>query len=181
MIKNIILLGPPGVGKGSQAEQISKNCGLIHISTGEIFREEIVSKSDLGKKVEEIVNSGHYVSDELTNEIVKKRLQKDDVLKSGFILDGYPRTINQVNFLNENNIAIDSVILLFADKDVIIKRLLNRGRQDDTLEKIKTRLEVYEKQTAPLIDFYEEKGIIVEVNSNDTIDKCWKRIEQKVF
>ena len=191
---NIVLLGPPGAGKGTVAALLKKELGVPHISTGDIFRENRKNGTDLGKKVESILASGGLVPDEVTIEMVRDRLSKDDTA-SGYILDGFPRTIAQAEAL-ECIDTIDHVLNFVLSTEEIISRLSGRRlckstgriyhiksnppkvegiddetgepliqRDDDKPEAIKHRLEVYEEQTAPLIEFYRNKGNIIDVDS----------------
>lgn len=180
-IKNTIFLGAPGVGKGTIAAELANKFGFKHVSTGEIFRNEIKEQTALGLKVQSILAAGEYVSDDITNEIIKNVLNKPEVKQSGFILDGYPRTVNQAQFLIEQNIDIQKVILLVADEEIIIKRLLNRGRADDNIETIKNRIEVYEKQTKTLIDFYEQKNLITRIDTSGEVDEIFESLEKEFY
>lgn len=187
--KQIVFLGKPGAGKGTIAAEISKRYGIIHISTGNIFRDEIASKSDLGIKVSKIVESGQYVPDEITNEIVRKKIVEMINNKKIFMLDGYPRTEEQAKFLDNIKGLEYDVIMLDVPQDIIIERLSGRRqclncklnyhikfnppklenicdicqtplttRKDDSAESIKTRLKVYEEQTQPVIDYYQNSN-----------------------
>lgn len=179
----LLIIGPPGAGKGTQATKIAEHYGIPAISTGDIFRENIKDKTDLGLQVEKIVSSGSYVPDELTNAIVADRLQQADA-RSGFLLDGYPRTAEQVRALDavlaEEGGALDAVVLLEADIDEVVARLLKRaseqGRADDTEEVIRHRQEVYAEQTQPLIDLFDARGIVVRVNGLGSVEDVSKRI-----
>ncbi len=162
----LIIFGPPGVGKGTQAEVVASKLHLEHISTGAILRKAVSEGTDLGKRAQIIMDKGNLVPDEIMNGIVKESLKA--VPDSGFILDGYPRTIEQAialskifQELNFNNIK---VIIIKADENEIIERLLKRGRTDDTRETIATRLNVYYKATAPVKDYYYNLGLVVSVN-----------------
>lgn len=168
--KNLIFLGAPGVGKGTIAAILAKNKGLKHISTGDIFRNEIKNKTKLGLQVEEILRNGAYVSDDITNEIVKGVMQDESLNKTGFILDGYPRTVAQAQFLKDINVKIDAVVLLNSNEDIIVERLLKRGRPDDTKETIKERFVVYNNKTKPLIDFYSREGKVIEIDASGDVD-----------
>ena len=182
MIKNYIFLGAPGVGKGTLASKLQKDKGIKHISTGEIFRENIKSETDLGLKVKAIIAKGEYVPDELTNEIVKEALNTEYAKKHGFILDGYPRTENQAKFLKENGFNITAAVLLDATDEVVTQRLLDRARgEDDSPEVIRHRLEVYNKQTKPLIDFYTKENLIVKIDSEGSIEENYNRLLKELY
>ena len=177
MIKNYIFLGAPGVGKGTMASKVEEGKGIKHISTGEIFRDNIKNETELGLKVKSILASGEYVPDEITNEIVKDALSTEYVKKNGFLLDGYPRTINQAQFLKDNGFNISAAILLDAPDELVINRLLSRARgEDDTLEVIKHRLDVYNKLTKPLIDFYTNEKLIIKVDSSGEVEQNYENI-----
>lgn len=179
----LLLIGPPGAGKGTQAVRLSQACGVPAISTGDIFRSNVENGTELGKKVAVFMNAGKYVPDSLTNELVRSRLNEPDV-EGGFLLDGYPRTEAQVaeldDILASTGHALDAVVLLVADSDEIVKRLskraLEQGRSDDTEEVIRHRLEVYAEQTAPLIEIYRERGLVVEVDGLGEVDEVTRRI-----
>ncbi|WP_217131651.1 adenylate kinase [Leucobacter chinensis] len=183
MTARLLIIGPPGAGKGTQASQIATTFEIPAISTGDIFRANIKGQTELGKRVQQIIESGELVPDALTNEIVADRLQQDDA-KNGFLLDGYPRTVDQVHALDEMlapiNAKLDAVVLLEADTDEVVARLLNRaqleGRADDTEEVIRHRQEVYAEQTAPLIDLFSERGILVAVDGLGTVEEVANRI-----
>ena len=159
----IILMGPPGVGKGTQAKNIVEKFGILHLSTGDILRAEVGGNTDLGKKAKVFMDAGKLVPDELLLNMMENRLQQEDC-KNGYLLDGFPRTIPQAegleSILNKINHKIDYVISLTADEIELVKRLVLRGkesgRSDDTEEVIKERQQVYWKLTAPLLDFYRE-------------------------
>ncbi|RLF14329.1 MAG: adenylate kinase [Thermoprotei archaeon] len=207
MTLNLVFLGPPGVGKGTYAKELSKRYNIPHISTGDIFREEIRKGTELGKKVKSYVERGELVPDEIVIEVVRKRLSQDDC-KRGFILDGFPRTINQAIAL-DSIVKVDLVFNFVAPKSVIIERLSGRRicqkcgaiyhikfnppkrpgicdkcggplyqREDDKPEVIEERLRVYEKQTAPIVDYYRKKGILVEVDASRNMEEVIKDCEQ---
>ena len=176
-------MGPPGAGKGTQAIKIAEHYGIPAISTGDIFRALQTADTPLARQVRAIMESGGYVSDEITNEIVADRLAQPDC-DSGFLLDGYPRTLQQVqtldDYLAETNRPIDAVISLLADTEEVVARLLRRaeidGRADDNEETIRVRLQVYADQTAPLLEVYRSRGLLVEVNGLGEIDEVSDRI-----
>jgi adenylate kinase len=179
----LLIMGPPGAGKGTQAERIAEHYGIPAISTGDIFRAMKTADTPLARQVRAIMESGGYVSDEITNEIVKDRLAQPDCQK-GFLLDGYPRTLQQVgtldDYLAETGRPLDAVISLLADTDEVVARLLRRaeidGRSDDNEETIRVRLQVYAEQTEPLLDVYRSRGVLVEVDGLGPIDEVSERI-----
>jgi len=182
MVKNFIFLGAPGVGKGTIASLISGEKGLVHISTGEIFRKEIREQTELGKQVTSLLDSGQYVSDEITNAIVKKAISTEKCKTNGFILDGYPRTIGQAEFLASLGVEVKAV-LLDASDEAILSRLKGRnsGRADDSPEVIETRLKVYNKNTAPLIDYYKQKDLLIVINAEGTIETNFELAKKELF
>ena len=179
----LLIMGPPGAGKGTQAIKIAEHYGIPAISTGDIFRALQTADTPLARQLRAIMESGGYVSDEITNEIVADRLAQPDC-DSGFLLDGYPRTLQQVqtldDYLAETNRPIDAVISLLADTEEVVARLLRRaeidGRADDNEETIRVRLQVYADQTAPLLEVYRSRGLLVEVNGLGEIDEVSDRI-----
>ena len=176
-------MGPPGAGKGTQAIKIAEHYGIPAISTGDIFRALQTADTPLARQVRAIMESGGYVSDEITNQIVADRLAQPDC-ESGFLLDGYPRTLQQVQTLDDNlaetNRPIDAVISLLADTEEVVARLLRRaeidGRADDNEETIRVRLQVYADQTSPLLEVYRSRGLLVEVNGLGEIDEVSDRV-----
>ena len=179
----LLIMGPPGAGKGTQAKLIADHYRIPAISTGDIFLAMKSADTPLARQVREIMESGGYVSDEITNEIVKDRLAQPDC-QEGFLLDGYPRTLQQVqtldDYLAEANRPLDAVISLLADTDEVVARLLRRaaidGRSDDNEETIRVRLQVYAEQTEPLLDVYRSRGLLVEVNGLGEIDEVSERV-----
>lgn len=165
----IIFLGPPGAGKGTQAKTLAQHWGVPHISTGDILREAIKEQTPLGIKAKSYVDSGQLVPTELVQDMVSERLQKADTT-SGWILDGFPRTVEQAafldNLLQEMNQKGAMVINLDVPDDVVVGRLLSRGRKDDTEEVIRRRLEIYRSETTPLIDYYGDRKQLVVINGN---------------
>jgi adenylate kinase len=197
----LILLGSPGVGKGTYTQDLVKELGLVHVSTGDMFRENLKNKTPLGLKAKSFMDKGQFVPDEVTIAMVKEKLSRDDVIEKGVILDGFPRTLSQAEAL-ANFAQIDKVISFEANKDIIMQRLGGRvtcrksghifhkkflppkvqgvcdhdgselyTRDDDKPEAIETRLQVYDEKTKPLIDFYEKKGILREVTVNEDYSK----------
>jgi adenylate kinase len=179
----LLIVGPPGAGKGTQARYIGEGFGIPQISTGDIFRYHITNETPLGLRVKEIVSSGDYVPDELTNAIVTERLAADDA-RNGFLLDGYPRTLEQVGYLDEllaeRGQPLEAVVRLLADQDEIVTRLTKRahqqGRADDTEDAIRHRQQVYLRETAPLIEVYRERGLLIEVDGLGIADEIADRI-----
>ncbi|MEK6310078.1 MULTISPECIES: adenylate kinase [Curtobacterium] len=184
MSARLIIVGPPGAGKGTQAGRIAEAFGVPAISTGDIFRKNVAEGTPLGVEAKKLMDAGEYVPDELTNELVKSRLAEADA-EHGFLLDGYPRTLNQVAYLDallgEQGTQLDAVVQLVADQDELVGRLLKRaedqGRSDDNEETIRRRQEVYVEQTAPLVGAYAERGLVVDVDGLGGIDEVGDRIQ----
>ncbi|MBO9627675.1 MAG: adenylate kinase [Microbacterium sp.] len=179
----LLIVGPQGSGKGTQGVRIAETYGIPVVSTGDMFRANIKQGTPLGLQVTEILDRGDLVPDELTSEIVRDRLSQDDAV-NGFLLDGYPRNTAQVAhldaFLAENGQALDAVILLEVPREESIARLALRateqGRADDTPEAIAHRLDIYEHETAPIIDVYSEKGIVDRIDGTGALDVITERI-----
>jgi len=196
----ILILGSPGAGKGTQSKFISEKLNIPHVSTGDILRKEISLSTELGKKVREYVESGKLVPDEIIAYILLNEL-KNDIYKNGYILDGFPRNLNQARILEEKGIAFDKVILIDASEDEIVKRLSGRRvckncnavfnvyynkpkvdgicdycggkliqRDDDKEEVVRNRFKVFYEQTMPVINYYEQKGVLIKVNGNNSLD-----------
>ena len=167
MKKHLLFLGAPGAGKGTQAALVSKANSYLHLSTGDLLRKEIEMNSTLGKEVKDIMNRGELVSDNLVLEIVRKNLHQDN---NGWILDGFPRNLPQANSLNEVlinlNQPLEIVFYLDIPEEVLIKRLLLRGRKDDNEETIRTRLNIYKKTTEPLIKYFNDLSLLKYINAN---------------
>ena len=205
-----LIMGAPGAGKGTYADTIKKHFGIPHISTGEIFREAIASDSELGRLAKKFIDKGNLVPDEVTNEIVKKRLKEEDC-SEGFLFDGYPRTIAQAEafdrMLKELNIKLDVVVNIDVKDEVIISRIINRRlcpscgrgynlvslqpkiegvcddcgtalyqRKDDNEETIKSRLEFYNRQTKPLIEYYENQNLLLQIDGDGKISEVADKI-----
>ena len=206
----LVLLGPPGVGKGTQASNIVKKYNIPHISTGDIFRANIKEGTELGKTAKEYMDKGLLVPDEIVVSIVKDRLSKEDC-QNGFLLDGFPRTVEQAealdNELSKMGIKLDKVVNIDADEDILIDRVTGRRickkcgatyhiknmppkvegicdidgetlyqRDDDKVETVKTRIQVYLKQTQPLINYYKNKGLILDIDGTKPIDEIFQTI-----
>jgi len=181
MKKHLLFLGAPGAGKGTQAELLSHAYSYLHLSTGELLRKEIEMNTMLGKQVKDIINQGELVSDQLVLKIVKQNLNKDN---KGWILDGYPRNLSQVNSLNEVLIEInqplDVVFYLDIPEEVLIKRLLLRGRKDDTEETIRTRVNIYKKTTEPLIQYFKDLSLLKYIDADRDLKTISSDIKQKM-
>jgi len=201
----LLILGPPGSGKGTMAHLVSEQHDIVHISTGNLFRDNIKLQTKLGMEVEEIVKSGGLVPDELTMSMLKQRLEKEDAQK-GFILDGYPRTIKQAQLL-DGYLQIDKAVFLVVSKKTIIERISFRRvctkcgmvfnlknippkqegicdvcknpliqREDETEEVVKHRIEVYNKETLPVVEYYREKGLVVDIDAEPAPDVIFHSI-----
>jgi adenylate kinase len=182
-LTRLLIVGPPGAGKGTQASRISTEFGIPDISTGDIFRANIKNETELGKQVKAIVDAGDYVPDSLTNQLVADRLDEEDA-RPGFLLDGYPRTLAQVEYLDEllasRGQKLEAVVQLTADQDEIVERLTKRareqGRADDSEEAIRHRQEVYLRETSPLVELYRERGLLLPVDGLGGIDEVAQRV-----
>lgn len=180
---NIILFGPPGAGKGTQAKLLQDEFNIPHLSTGNIFRSAIKNETPLGVKVKSILDAGELVPDETVVDLVADELSKEKY-QDGYILDGFPRTVAQAkafdDFLDKNNDSLDAFISLSVPEEELVKRILSRGegRSDDTEEKVKTRLEVYRKETKPVMDFYAEQDKVQEINGLGSIEEIFDRIKK---
>ena len=181
----LLIMGPPGAGKGTQATFISEHFAIPHVSTGDLFRANLAEGTALGQEAKKYMDAGEYVPDSVTNGMVRDRLKQSDA-QAGFLLDGYPRTVAQVAELDGmlGGKGLDKVIVLTADIDEVVGRLLNRaleqGRADDTEEVIRRRLEVYEEQTAPLIELYASRGLLVEVDGLGSVNEVTERIMKAI-
>lgn len=187
MSARLILLGPPGAGKGTQAELLAKSLNVPAISTGDIFRSNIKGGTELGKLVQEYTSKGELVPDSVTNDMVRDRLRADDVA-NGFLLDGYPRNVAQVSeldaILTDLGLELSGAVEITADSDIVVERLLKRaqieGRVDDTEDVIRYRLEVYAAQTAPVSEVYATRGALVQVEGLGEVDDVASRIESAI-
>ena len=185
---NIILLGPPGSGKGTQAKRLEARHGLVQVSTGEILREAVASESALGKTIKNTMASGELISDDLVLEVLKERLAEPDC-RDGVVFDGFPRTVAQAEALEEMGTetgqAADAVIMLEVNDSVLISRIEQRAkeakdgeeRSDDTVEVLKNRLAAYHEWTAPIIPFYEERGLLKRVDGMRQVHQVTESIE----
>ena len=176
-------MGPPGAGKGTQARIVADHFGIPAISTGDIFRANVSNGTELGRKAKEFMDAGEYVPDEITNLMVRNRIDESDA-EPGFLLDGYPRTLQQVEELDGmvkyTGHQLDAVVCLTVDKEELVQRLLARaetdGRSDDTEDVIRRRQEVYAEQTEPLIEVYRERNVLVEVDGMGEVDEVAQRV-----
>lgn len=179
----LLIVGPQGSGKGTQGVRVAEAFGVPQVATGDIFRENVSGGTELGKKVQSIIEAGHLVPDELTSELVRDRLEQPDAAQ-GFVLDGYPRNRRQVHdlegFLADRGEALDAVIELVVPREESIERITQRaaeqGRTDDTEEVIANRLAIYERETAPILEVYREHGIVDEIDGVGTLDEVTERI-----
>jgi adenylate kinase len=182
-VTRLVILGPPGAGKGTQATRLGQHYGIPAISTGDIFRSNIAQQTDLGRQVKAVLDSGGYVSDEITNAMVRDRLAQPDAA-DGFLLDGYPRTSAQVaeldRMLEASGSRLDVVVELTVDEDEVVTRLLRRaqtdGRSDDTEDVIRRRQHIYAQETAPLTEVYSGRGLLVRVDGLGEMDDVTARL-----
>ena len=181
----LLIMGPPGAGKGTQASSIADHYGIVTISTGQLFRDNIQLGTPLGKQIEALIAAGNLVPDEVTNQMVFQRLASPDVRKrGGFLLDGYPRTLEQVEALDGELVRsrrkLQAVIALVADPAQLVERLLKRaeieGRADDNADSIRHRIDVYHAETAPLLEVYRDRGLLVEVDAMGAVEDVRTRI-----
>lgn len=180
----LILFGPPGAGKGTQAEFIKDKYNVEHISTGDVLREAVKNETDIGLKAKSYMDNGDLVPDEVVIEIIRQKISS---LENGsFMLDGFPRTKAQAealeSMLKDQNMDIDAVIMLDVDDEEVISRIMNRqkieGREDDSEEVVRNRLNVYREQTSPLEEYYREKGILEKINGQGSIEEISQRIDK---
>lgn len=178
-MKHLIIFGPPGAGKGTQAEKISQEFNYKHLSTGHVLREAINKKDDLSKKIIEIMNKGSLVSDDIVNEIIKQ--QAKDNKNKKFVFDGYPRTLEQAKYLdtliNQKDISLFNLIV---SPEEVIKRLSLRKRDDDEESNIKRRLEVYHNNTDPILSYYKESDRLYKINGEGDIEEVFKRLKNLI-
>ncbi len=180
---NLILFGPPGSGKGTQSVKIAEKYNLVHISTGDIFRREIKGQTPLGVKVQNIIEKGELVPDDLLVDILRSALQKAGS-PAGFVFDGFPRTLRQAGDLDkllaETGESVSLVLALEVDEEEVVKRLLKRaqleGRKDDTEDVIRNRMKVYHAQTSPLMDYYAKQGKFVSLHGVGSVDDIFASI-----
>lgn len=173
----LVLVGPPGAGKGTQATALSEKLGIPHISTGDLFRKNIAEETELGKQVKHMLDSGKLVPDEITNQMLVERLEQPDT-EDGFLLDGFPRNIGQAELLAkvlaDSDQKLDAVVQLEVEEDVVVRRLLVRGRSDDNEDVVRHRQHVYQSETAPLLDYYRD--LLVTVDGVGEVDEVTDRV-----
>jgi len=181
----LILLGPPGAGKGTQAKILVETFGIPQLSTGDILRSAIAAKTPMGLAAKEVMDRGDLVSDDIVNGIVSERLDQADCV-NGFVLDGFPRTIPQAKaldgMLTDKDMALDAVVELTADADILVARVINRSKEsnrpDDNPDVIRNRLDVYKRDTAPLVDFYRSKGLLKTVDGMKPVEQVTTAIRE---
>ncbi|MBW2714443.1 MAG: adenylate kinase [Deltaproteobacteria bacterium] len=182
--RRMLLLGPPGAGKGTQAQHLVAKFGIPQISTGDMLRGAVAAGTDVGRQAKDYMDRGELVPDAVVIGVAEERLSQDDT-ESGFILDGFPRTAAQAEaldvLLERMGTNLECCIALVVDEDSLVARLLGRaqieGRSDDSEETIRTRMSVYRAQTAPLVDYYRNRGVLAEVDGLGSIEEVAKRIE----
>ena len=177
----LLFVGPPGAGKGTQAERVAERLGIPHISTGDMFREHVSKNTELGQKVEKIMAAGDYVPDEITIQMLSERIDRPDA-SDGFILDGFPRTPAQVSSLDAliGERGLDRVVVFEVDRDELMERMIARGRADDTKGTIRNRFNIYLEQTRPLLDIYDERDLTVRVDGTGEVEEVTERVLAKV-
>jgi adenylate kinase len=176
-VTRVVLVGPPGAGKGTQAIALSKQLGVPHISTGDLFRAHIADETELGRDVKRYLDAGKLVPDEVTNEMVRERLAEQDAAE-GFLLDGFPRSTGQADvlaeMLSDGGTKLDAVVEFKVEEDVVVQRLLARGRTDDNEDVIRHRQHVYREETEPLLDYYRD--LLVTVDAVGEVDEITDRV-----
>jgi len=183
--RRLLLLGPPGAGKGTQAQSLAERLGVPQVSTGEMLRAAVAAGSEVGKRAKAFMEAGKLVPDEVVIDVAEQRLGQPDARK-GFILDGFPRTAAQADALDKLlpslGVSLECCVSLQVDEEELVKRLLKRaeieGRADDNERTIRTRMQVYKESTAPLIAYYRARGVLREVDGEGSVSEVAKRLEQ---
>ena len=182
MSKNLVLLGPPGAGKGTQAARLSEDLGLFHLSTGDQLREEQEADTELGRRAGAFIELGELVPDDIVVAMLLGRLDAERV--DGFLLDGFPRTVAQAEALEAGLAArgkeLDQAVLLEVPDEEVVKRLANRGRQDDAPDVVRERMRVYHEATEPLVGFYADRGLLARVDGTGNPDAIYERVRASV-
>lgn len=173
----IVMLGPPGAGKGTQAVRIAESVGVPHVATGDMLREAVAAGTKLGRQAQEIMSRGDLVPDDLVIAMLMERISRDDAM-AGFILDGFPRTVGQAEALEDRmgTDGIDHVVSLDVPEDELVERMLSRGRSDDTEDTVRNRLVVYRAQTEPLVGYFSGRGILRSIDGYQTPDGVFDTI-----
>jgi len=175
----LVFLGPPGVGKGTQSERLIAHLNVTHLSTGDMLRQARRDQTELGRKAETFMNAGQLVPDELMLALIEELLGQPDC-RDGYLLDGFPRTLGQAAALDEmlarRNTPLDLVLELTAETEELVRRLAGRGRDDDKPEVVRKRLEEYHRQTAPLSDYYRQRGLLETIDGQGTPEEVFRRI-----
>ncbi|GGF97614.1 adenylate kinase [Rhodococcoides trifolii] len=175
----LVLLGPPGAGKGTQAKLLSEKLGIPHVSTGDLFRANIGESTPLGIEAKKYLDAGDLVPSELTVDMVRSRVAEPDAT-GGFILDGFPRSVGQADslaeILAELDKKLDAVVSFVIDEDVVVERMLARGREDDTEDVIRNRMKVYRDETSPLLDYYKDHGRLVTIDAEGDVDDVNRKV-----
>lgn len=179
----LIFLGAPGAGKGTQAKVLADSCSIPHVSTGDILRSAVANQTPLGLQAKAYMDRGDLVPDQLVIDLIQERLAQSDA-QSGWVLDGFPRNVSQAEYLDNLLTKIqqpyDHVLNFEVPDEVLVNRMLGRGRADDTEDVIRNRLVVYREKTAPLIDFYQKRGKLVSVNGNQSMDEVTDELKKLV-
>jgi len=177
----IVFVGPPGSGKGTQCELLAEHLGVVHLSTGELFRQQIQQATKLGQLATLFIDDGNLVPDHIVVELVRQSLG-DVQYQTGCLLDGFPRSVAQAQALDamvhEHGKRINMILALAVPQDILVDRLLQRQRKDDTLDTIQQRLDIYQQETKPVLDYYEQQGLVVTIDGNGTVEDVFQRIKQ---
>ncbi|HEV8297823.1 MAG TPA: adenylate kinase [Acidimicrobiales bacterium] len=178
----LVILGRQGSGKGTQSVRLVEHYGVIHVSTGDMLRAAVAEGSDVGRRAQAVMDAGELVSDDIMNAVVAERLAKPDIRSCGVLLDGFPRTPAQADALERivGRGGLDAAVNLDVPVEVVRERMLSRGRVDDTPEAIERRLELYEQETAPLLDWFEDRGLLTVIDGVGTEDEVFARLVEAI-